>query len=72
MYEDVPSWLKPFLREGAYSPNLQFVQDLVPQSRIEALLKFMILESMVTYQNFLDADSSNFLTLDLKKFLVSK
>lgn len=70
MYEDVPNWLRPFLREDAYSPNLQFVQDLVPQSRIEALLKYMILELMVTHQNFLDADSKDFLTSDSQNFLV--
>ena len=40
MYEQVPDWLRPFLTEDAYNPNLKFLQDLDPQSRVEAILKF--------------------------------
>lgn len=52
-YQNVPKWLRPFLRTGAYSPDLQFLQDLVPQSRIEAILKFGFLGLLSKYGGFL-------------------
>lgn len=73
-YENIPKWLKPFLRNGAYSPDVQFLMDLVPQSRIEAILKygflsmldfgrFLVPESTSSgaeYLNFIDADGNLF------------
>lgn len=40
MYEEVPDWLRPFLKQDAYNPNQKFLEDLDPQSRVEAILKF--------------------------------
>lgn len=40
MYEEVPDWLRPFLKQDAYDPNKNFLEDLDPQSRVEAILKF--------------------------------
>lgn len=70
MYEDVPSWLRPFLKPGAYSPSKQFLVDLVPQSRIEAILKYGFLSATEVYSDLLDADGKNFIDADDKNFLV--
>lgn len=56
-YENIPKWLKPFLRNDAYSPDIQFLMDLVPQSRIEAILKYGFL-SMLDFGRFLVLESS--------------
>ena len=52
MYEGVPDWLVPFLTPYAYSPNRQFLRDLDPQSRVEAILKFGFLELLSTFEGF--------------------
>lgn len=57
--QDIPKWLKPFLRNGAYSPDVQFLMDLVPQSRIEAILKYGFLSRLVTYGRFLVPESTS-------------
>lgn len=64
MYEDVPSWLRPFLKPNAYSPNRQFLVDLVPQSRVEAILKYGFLSLSESYLNLVDADGKTFLDSD--------
>lgn len=56
MYENVPDWLRPFLTPYSYSPNRQFLRDLDPQSRIEAILKFGFLELLSTFEGFLVSD----------------
>lgn len=56
MYEGIPDWLVPFLTPYAYSPNRQFLRDLDPQSRVEAILKFGFLELLSTYEGFLVSD----------------
>lgn len=53
MYEEVPSWLRPFLTPNAYDPKRQFLRDLDPQSRLEAILKFGFLELMSSEEGFL-------------------
>jgi len=39
---DIPEWLAPYLKEGAYSPTEEDVLALDPQSREEMLLKAVI------------------------------
>ena len=56
MYEGIPDWLIPFLTPYDYSPNRQFLRDLDPQSRVEAILKFGFLELLSTYEGFLVSD----------------
>lgn len=77
MYDEVPSWLRPFLTPYAYDPNRQFLRDLDPQSRLEAILKFGFLELLSTnegflvknegssiYDNFIDSNNEPFMVLN--------
>lgn len=66
-----PDWFKPFLKIDSFDPDLEFVENLDPQSRVEALLKFLILgmtyevfnvvaESGTGYDEFYDLDGKLF------------
>lgn len=74
MYEGVPDWLVPFLTPYAYSPNRQFLRDLDPQSRVEAILKFGFLELLSTFEGFLVSDGGtvfdNFIDANNDIFMV--
>ena len=65
-----PDWLKPFLKEGAFTPTRDFLSDLVPQSRLEAILKYGFLNQMSTYDNFLVKDGDLFITSEDQIFKV--
>lgn len=73
---EIPDWLKPFLKNGAYTPDREFLRDLVPQSRLEAILKFAFLELQSEYEGFLVQDNDDpsqyeqFVDADNKKFMV--
>lgn len=71
MYEEVPEWLRPWLRPDAYDPSAQFLHDLEPQSRIEAILKFGFL-SMVPNAYFYDSDGKQFYTSDNRPLVVNQ
>lgn len=72
----IPDWLKPYLKNGAYCPDREFLRDLVPQSRLEAILKYAFLELQSTYEGFLVQDENEptkynqFVDSDNKKFMV--
>lgn len=73
MVPNTPDWLKPFLKEGAFKPTRDFLSDLVPQSRLEAILKYGFLNLMSTYDNFLVEDGdlfSQFITSEDQIFKV--
>ena len=73
MDPNTPDWLKPFLKEGAFTPTRDFLSDLVPQSRLEAILKYGFLNLMSTYDNFLVEDGdlfSQFITSEDQIFKV--
>ena len=70
MYEDIPNWLKPFLKPEAYKPTKEFVKDLVPQSRVEALLKYFIIQLTEKFDGFFDSDGKKFVTSDGLDFMV--
>lgn len=70
MDPNTPDWLKPFLKEGAFTPTRDFLSDLVPQSRLEAILKYGFLNQMSTYDNFLVKDGDLFITSEDQIFKV--
>lgn len=43
MQEQIPDWLKNTQKEDAFIPDREFVENLEPQSRLEALLKKEVL-----------------------------
>lgn len=69
MYEEVPEWLRPWLRRNAYKPSTQFLHDLEPQSRIEAILKFGFL-SATSGGYFYDSDGKQFFTSENRPVIV--
>lgn len=74
--EDLPNWFKPFLKPNAYTPTREFLRDLVPQSRLEAIVKWGFLELLSTYESFLVPNEDDetiydkFLTADGENFMV--
>ena len=69
MYEEIPEWLRPFMRTDAYIPQRQFLHDLVPQSRIEAILKFGFL-SLTPSAYLYDSENQQFFTSDNRPIVV--
>lgn len=70
-----PDWFKPFLKDDSFDPDLEFVENLEPQSRVEALLKFLILGQNIKYEGFNVVEESGtgyieFYDLDGKLFNV--
>lgn len=73
---NIPDWLAKWLSENAFTPSQEFIEKFEPQSRIEALLKYGLLngpspeeqfrfmvkvsEGSTTYQPFVDADGKFF------------
>lgn len=41
----VPDWLQPYMKDNAYIPSQEDIQNLEPQSREEVLLKYLCLSS---------------------------
>lgn len=67
----IPEWLVPFLKENAYNPGKDFLMNLVPQSRLEAILKNMALSSDETHNYFIEAGGNYFVDADGNKFCVA-
>lgn len=42
----VPEWLKPYIKEYAYIALRQHVEELDPQSREEMILKYIALKTL--------------------------
>lgn len=40
---NIPDWLKPYMKEGAYTPTKEDIENLEPQSREETYLKYLCL-----------------------------
>ena len=38
---EIPEWLKPYCKQGAYTPTKEDIESLEPQSRKEMLLKYL-------------------------------
>ena len=38
---EIPEWLRPYCKQGAYTPNKEDIESLEPQSRKEMLLKYL-------------------------------
>lgn len=47
----VPDWLRPYMRDDAYIPTQEDIEDLEPISREEVLLKYLCLSSDETILN---------------------
>jgi hypothetical protein len=45
MSDNIPEWLRPYFKQGAYIPTKEDIENLEPQSRKEMLLKYMALGS---------------------------
>lgn len=69
--QEIPDWLKPWEKDGAFSPDIRWVEDLEPQSRVEALLKYLILQgSTVQHEYLKTSESQYFGTSDNEKVIV--
>lgn len=69
--QEVPDWLKPWEKDGAFSPDIRWVEDLEPQSRVEALLKYLILQgSTVQHEYLKTSEDEHFTTSDGEKVIV--
>lgn len=51
---EIPEWLKPYSKQGAYIPTKEDIEKLEPQSRDEMLLKYLV--------NSVSHDLSNYYT----------
>lgn len=51
---EIPEWLKPYSKQGAYTPTKEDIEKLEPQSRDEMLLKYLV--------NSVSHDLSNYYT----------
>lgn len=75
MSDNIPEWLKPYLKQNAYNPTRQDIINIEPQSRSEMLLKYMALyfsgggDDKNIY--FTTADDEDFADSDDKYFIVT-
>lgn len=69
--QNVPDWLKPWEKDGAFSPDIRWVEDLEPQSRAEALLKYLILHGSSFQHEYLKTSDDEYIgTSDGEKIMV--
>lgn len=45
MSDNIPEWLRPYIKLNSYTPTKEDIENLEPQSRKEMLLKYMALGS---------------------------
>lgn len=50
---EVPDWLKNVLIDDAFIPSEEFIEHFEPQSRIEALIKYGILNHSSDYGQYM-------------------
>ncbi len=69
--QEIPDWLKPWEKDGAFSPDIRWVEDLEPQSRVEALLKYLILQGSTVQHEYLKTSENEYCTTsDGEKIIV--
>lgn len=71
---DIPEWLRPYLKQDSYNPPKQDITNLEPQSRSEMLLKYIILNSAGgKYDDiyFTTTDDEYFTDSDDNEFIVT-
>lgn len=65
---EIPEWLRPYCKQGAYNPTKEDIEKLEPQSRDEMLLKSLINAMSVDLSNYYNKQEVDNLVDTIPKF----
>lgn len=65
---EIPEWLRPYCKQGAYNPTKEDIEKLEPQSRDEMLLKSLINSMSVDLSNYYNKQEVDSLVDTIPKF----
>ena len=74
MSDNIPEWLRPYIKLNSYTPTKEDIKNLEPQSRREMLLKYAALNSSSgedTDVYFTTADDEDFVDSEDNYFTVA-